>query len=635
MKRNESSKKLYLLILIISSITSYIILSIDKSEVFSYIYEENRYYLLDTVRLIYLVSLIFIFILIYYASFYMISEKKNDLGLLIAEGLDQRKLFKILFRKSLKDFFKATFLGLSLSIFINEFINLLTVKILSLGLNYHEFNISIKAIILTLLISLFLNSLSIYTIVRDFYKKSPEEIFKGEIKSRSDSFLFLALLLFMAGIILNYDYYRNELLFIVGLTSIFLLFVFFLISKILLKTSTRDLIVRKSLSLTFKNDKASLLFTSFMLIVGTFILSSTILTSISSRNALERPADFTLYDSAEKVNNLKNNQEMVQMIGEIYPVFGYEYRDIDTTGLINLVKANISLDRTTKMDFFIEPSFLLKESSFENIYKTNVNLGDDEVVLLTESENEKYALEDTLSKEELFINLSGRDYKVRNFVRSNRIFSNDVIGLSSMVVVNDNLYDRLIGKKAPFAYNVILSKDFVNSFGFSKGSDMLREAFIKGDYKYESYIWQAKNAISQITENLYTYFYLSLIFILAGLSFFTIRIFLLFEKSKEKLKILSLMGEDMEEIKGIIMKEYTTLFLTIAFLSIFVSIFLFVNLPFSMEIFFKITLSKIIETLLLISLGILILIALFLRLIMKVSYERIVYYEENFNNWRR
>ena len=73
MKRNESSKKLYLLILIISSITSYIILSIDKSEVFSYIYEENRYYLLDTVRLIYLVSLIFIFILIYYASFYMIS----------------------------------------------------------------------------------------------------------------------------------------------------------------------------------------------------------------------------------------------------------------------------------------------------------------------------------------------------------------------------------------------------------------------------------------------------------------------------------------------------------------------------------------------------------------------------------
>ena len=632
MKRNESSKKLYLLILIISSITSYIILSIDKSEVFSYIYEENRYYLLDTVRLIYLVSLIFIFILIYYASFYMISEKKNDLGLLIAEGLDQRKLFKILFRKSLKDFFKATFLGLSLSIFINEFINLLTVKILSLGLNYHEFNISIKAIILTLLISLFLNSLSIYTIVRDFYKKSPEEIFKGEIKSRSDSFLFLALLLFMAGIILNYDYYRNELLFIVGLTSIFLLFVFFLISKILLKTSTRDLIVRKSLSLTFKGDKASLLFTSFMLIVGTFILSSTILTSISSRNALERPADFTLYDSAEKVNNLKNNQEMVQMIGEIYPVFGYEYRDIDTTGLINLVKANISLDRTTKMDFFIEPSFLLKESSFENIYKTNVNLGDDEVVLLTESENEKYALEDTLSKEELFINLSGRDYKVRNFVRSNRIFSNDVIGLSSMVVVNDNLYDRLIGKKAPFAYNVILSKDFVNSFGFSKGSDMLREAFIKGDYKYESYIWQAKNAISQITENLYTYFYLSLIFILAGLSFFTIRIFLLFEKSKEKLKILSLMGEDMEEIKGIIKKEYTTLFLTIAFLSIFVSIFLFVNLPFSMEIFFKITLSKIIETLLLISLGILILIALFLRLIMKVSYERIVYYEENFNN---
>lgn len=632
MKRNESSKKLYLLILIISSITSYIILSIDKSEVFSYIYEENRYYLLDTVRLIYLVSLIFIFILIYYASFYMISEKKNDLGLLIAEGLDQRKLFKILFGKSLKDFFKATFLGLSLSIFINEFINLLTVKILSLGLNYHEFNISIKAIILTLLISLFLNSLSIYTIVRDFYKKSPEEIFRGEIKSRSDSFLFLAIILFMAGIILNYDYYRNELLFIVGFTSIFLLFVFFLTSKILLKTSTRDLIVRKSLSLTFKNDKASLLFTSFMLIVGTFILSSTILTSISSRNALERPADFTLYDSEEKIQNLKQNQEMAQMIGEIYPIYGYEYDNIDTNEIENLVRANISLDRTSRNDFYLYTRFLLRKSTFEKIYDLKIELASDEAIILTENENQKLALEDTMSKEELFIKISDKSYKILPIIESNRIFSNDVIGLSSMVVLDDDIYDSLIGKKAPFAYNVILSKDFVNSFGFSKGSDMLREAFIKGDYKYESYIWQAKNAISQITENLYTYFYLSLIFILAGLSFFTIRIFLLFEKSKEKLKILSLMGEDMEEIKGIIKKEYTTLFLTIAFLSIFVSIFLFVNLPFSMEIFFKITLSKIIETLLLISLGILILIALFLRLIMKVSYERIVYYEEDFNN---
>lgn len=45
-----------------------------------------------------------------------------------------------------------------------------------------------------------------------------------------------------------------------------------------------------------------------------------------------------------------------------------------------------------------------------------------------------------------------------------------------------------------------------------------------------------KNAILKITENLYTYFYLSLIFILAGLSFFTIRIFILFEKSKRKTK---------------------------------------------------------------------------------------------------
>ena len=632
MKRNESSKKLYLLILIISSITSYIILSIDKSEVFSYIYEENRYYLLDTVRLIYLISLIFIFILIYYASFYMISERKNDIGLLMAEGLGQKKLFILLFKDSLKDLLKANLLGLSLSVFINEFINLLTVKVLSLGLTFHNFSLSFKAIILTLSISLFLNSLSIYTIVRDFYKKNPDEIFRGEIRSRSDSFLFLALVLFLLGTILNYDYFWEDLLVRLSLISIFLLILFFILSKILQKTSGKNLIVRKSLSLTFKKDKASLLFTSFMLIVGTLILSYTILTSMASRNALERPADFTLYDSKEKIDILSKDQDMAQMIGEIYPVFGYEYWDIDSDELNNLVKANISLDRQSKNEFYFEPGFLLRESSFENIYKIEADLGDDEAIVLAKSENEKYALEETLAKKDSSLIIGGKNYRIRNIVKSNKIFSNDVIGLASMVVVNDKVYDSLIAIRKPFAYNINLSKEFVNSFGFSKGSDMLREAFIKGGYKYESYIWQAKNAILQITENLYTYFYLSLIFILAGLSFFTIRIFILFEKSKEKLRILSLMGQDMDEIRSIIKKEYTTLFLTVGFASLFLSVVLFMNLPFTMNIFLKLKLRKIIGTLALISLAFLILIGLFLRFIIRMCYERIVNYEEDFNN---
>lgn len=632
MKRNESSKKLYLLILIISSITSYIILSIDKSEVFSYIYEENRYYLLDTVRLIYLVSLIFIFILIYYASFYMISERKNDIGLLMAEGLGQKKLFILLFKDSLKDLLRANILGLSISIFINEFINLLTVKVLSLGLTFHNFSLSFKALILTIAISIFLNILSIYTIVRDFYKKNPDGIFRGEIRSRSDSFLFLALVLFLLGTILNYDYFWEDLLVLLSLISIFLLILFFILSKILQKTSGKNLIVRKSLSLTFKKDKASLLFTSFMLILGTLILAYTILTSIASRNALERPADFTLYDSKEKIDILSKDQDMAQMIGEIYPVFGYEYWDIDSDELNNLVKANISLDRQSKNEFYFEPGFLLRESSFENIYKIEADLGYDEAIVLAKTENEKYALEETLAKKDSSIMIGDKNYRLRKLVKSNKIFSNDVIGLASMVVVNDKVYDSLISKKEPFAYNINLSKDFVNSFGFSKGSDMLRQAFIDGGYKYESYIWQAKNAISQITENLYTYFYLSLIFILAGLSFFTIRIFILFEKSKEKLRILSLMGQDMEEIRAIIRKEYTTLFLTVGLVSIIVSIFLFTKIPYTMNIFFKLKLSKIIGSLALISMALLLLIGLFLRFILRMSYERILNYEEDFNN---
>ena len=323
---------------------------------------------------------------------------------------------------------------------------------------------------------------------------------------------------------------------------------------------------------------------------------------------------------------------MAQMIGEIYPIYGYEYDNIDTNEIENLVRANISLDRTSRNDFYLYTRFLLRKSTFEKIYDLRIELASDEAIILTENENQKLALEDTMSKEELFIKISDKSYKILPIIESNRIFSNDVIGLSSMVVLDDDIYDSLIGNKNPFAYNLNLSKDFVNSFGFSKGSDMLREAFIRGGYKYESYIWQAKNAISQITENLYTYFYLSLIFILAGLSFFTIRIFILFEKSKEKLKILSLMGLSLDEIKAMVKKEYTILFLTVGLSSILISVFLFMNLPYTAELFFKLTLSKIGFTLSMIGLSLIILMTLFLRFIIRISFERIVYYEENINN---
>ena len=88
----------------------------------------------------------------------------------------------------------------------------------------------------------------------------------------------------------------------------------------------------------------------------------------------------------------------------------------------------------------------------------------------------------------------------------------------------------------------------------------------------------------------------------------------------------------MDEIRAIIRKEYTTLFLTVGLVSIIVSIFLFTKIPYTMNIFFKLKLSKIIGSLALISMALLLLIGLFLRFILRMSYERILNYEEDFNN---
>ncbi|WP_296111887.1 FtsX-like permease family protein [uncultured Anaerococcus sp.] len=626
MNKLKANKKLYMLILIISSISSYIILSIDKSEVFYYIYEESRDFLLDTVRLIYLVSLVFIFILIYYASFFIINQRKNDIALLMGEGMGAGSLRKIFFKRSVKDILKANALGISLGIFINEFINLLTVRILGLGLNNHHFTISIKAIILTVFISLFLNMLAIYIIVRDLYKISPDDIDRGRVKSRSDSLLIFSLALFVIG-----SRMQREIYVLFAIVLVFLLIFYTILSRIFLKTHRGDLLVRKSLAMTLRDDKISLIFTSVMLIIGILILSFTIFTSIRARKSLERPADFTLYDSEERIKSLESDPNIKEMVGEIYPVYAYEYEDIDSEDIRVAVKRNSSLDRASRDEFFFMPRFILKASSFEKIYKENLRLKRNEAVLLTSFDNERKALENTLDKEDLYIRINGEKLGVRKLIRSSEIFSNDVIKLTGMVVIGDGIYDELVGKGQIFAYNVNLSKDFINAYGFSKGSDILRDEFISRAYKYESYIWQAKNAISEITQNLYSLFYLALIFILAGLSFFSIRIFISFEKSTEKFLILSLMGVKLIEIKKLIRKEYSFYFFTVSLVSILISIFLFTMLTQSLGLGEDINFNRDIGIIAIIGLGILFVSYLFLSLVLGASYERIFYNEENFN----
>ena len=92
------------------------------------------------------------------------------------------------------------------------------------------------------------------------------------------------------------------------------------------------------------------------------------------------------------------------------------------------------------------------------------------------------------------------------------------------------------------------------------------------------------------------------------------------------------MGLSLDEIKAMVKKEYTILFLTVGLSSILISVFLFMNLSYTAEIFFKLTLSKIGFTLSMIGLSLIILMTLFLRFIIRISFERIVYYEENINN---
>ena len=132
-------------------------------------------------------------------------------------------------------------------------------------------------------------------------------------------------------------------------------------------------------------------------------------------------------------------------------------------------------------------------------------------------------------------------------------------------------------------------------------------------------------SISSIAKSLYTRLYLGLIFLVSGLAIFAIRIFIIFEKNKDNFLILLLMGLEKDRLKKLILKSYRLLFLAVGLISFLISLY--------MDSFTYIKNKSLYMIIIGISLLTFILImSVLYMLVGKISFERIISYEEDTDN---
>lgn len=151
-KRNRKENGLFFSSLVISIVAFYIILSLSSQDVMVFLKKMESDAvdrLFQIIPAFFVMTLVILFFLIYYASKFQLERRKHEFGVYLMMGMRRSKLFGMLLAEDIGSSLAALVTGLPIAILLSELISLITAKCVGLGIVGHQVTFSIQAIIIT------------------------------------------------------------------------------------------------------------------------------------------------------------------------------------------------------------------------------------------------------------------------------------------------------------------------------------------------------------------------------------------------------------------------------------------------------------------------------------------------------
>ena len=151
-RRNRKENGLFFTTLLAAIIAFYIILSLSRQDVMIFLWEMesdavNR--LLTLIPVFYVMTLIILFFLIYFASKYQLERRRHEFGMYLMMGMTRNRLFTLLMAEDIRSSIISLLIGLPAAVLLSELISLVTARLVGLGIIGHRFSLSISAVLWT------------------------------------------------------------------------------------------------------------------------------------------------------------------------------------------------------------------------------------------------------------------------------------------------------------------------------------------------------------------------------------------------------------------------------------------------------------------------------------------------------
>lgn len=179
-KRSRSENLIYFLTMVTAIATFYIVLSLGEQDVMRFLSELESdavdRLLTKLLPTVYLCALLFVFSLVIFANKYQFECRSRELGLYLLFGMTKPRLFIQIMAEGLISSLLALLGGLICGGFLSEISSLATARLVGYGIIAHQSSFSIRAVILTTLGFLIIQSVALFVLCGKLFNKEIQQM---------------------------------------------------------------------------------------------------------------------------------------------------------------------------------------------------------------------------------------------------------------------------------------------------------------------------------------------------------------------------------------------------------------------------------------------------------------------------
>lgn len=604
---NRKGNGLFFGSLVIAIIAFYTLLSLGEQDVMRFlntIESDAVRKLMMLIPFVYVVSLFFVFFLVYFACKYQMDSRRREFGMYLMLGMKRSRLFFMLLCETLWSSLISLLIGLPVALFLTEGISLVTAKLIGLGIIGHTISFSADAILWTVCGFVIVQLLSMLIICIPIGKSEPAKLLNSDASEKqtptsagkSTAFFILGILLLFTAYYLGIFRLSSTdisalAVSVLALLASGVLGTFFLYRG--LGGFMGKQINRKSqhaaglTTFTGRQVQENVLFqhkslavSSLLLLIALSCISYGIAMGIG-RATDSRSTDFSVMGTEAKVSAALKNPEISEMIGKSYPVYlSMTKTKIDTDNIISTLKKIPKADNIIQ-GFHLE--YVLSVTSYNNMMsamgKDPIDLSGNKVALYSSMGSETgnfYELLNRALKSNATVGINGETHSLLPELYHDNIVANRSITLYTALIVPDELYQKLASDTEPFCRNIHLKKSLTNELGLMQAIQKMDGCLAKTGLKYDSYLGGIGRNLFYTVAASYLTIYLGILFLLISNTVVGLKYLIQQRKNKHRYITLLILGADKEDLCSSARKQieiFFTLVLSVAVCNSIVAIF--------------------------------------------------------------